>query len=86
MLADAETLGDPGTKPSSGPFDPDWKPEFKKDIHGLILVAGDSRTTTHEKLEQVTRIFKLGEHHASVRKIFQIIGDVRPGKEAGHEQ
>ncbi|KAL9609257.1 MAG: hypothetical protein Q9167_005958 [Letrouitia subvulpina] len=85
MLADAENLGDPGTKPSSGPFDPDWKPEFKKEIHGMILVAGDSRTTTHEKMEQVTKIFKVGEHDASIHRIFQIIGDVRPGKEQGHE-
>jgi hypothetical protein len=85
MLADAENLGDKGTK-SSGTFDPAWIPEFKAVIHGLILVTGDNRTTTEESLEKIKTIFSVGKADASIHQVLRLVGDVRPGALAAHEQ
>ena len=85
MLADAEFLGDQGSFPS-GKFDPDWIPEFKQEIHGLIQVAGDSRNTVNDKLDDIKDIFSVGEDDATIHKVFKVTGDVRPGAEKGHEQ
>lgn len=85
MLADAENLGDKGTK-SSGAFDPEWVPEFKKEIHGVILVTGDNRTTVKERLEEIMDIFSVGEEDATIHKVLSLVGDVRPGALSAHEQ
>lgn len=86
MLKDAEDFKDPGTKLPSGEFSPDWLPAFKQDIHGMFLVSGDCHNTVAEKLEQVGRIFSMGGHDATIHELIRIVGDVRPGKEKGHEQ
>ena len=86
MLADAKFLGDPGTTSSTNAFDPKWDPEFKKDIHGLILVTGDSHATVDEKLAEVLKIFSLRSQNATIHEIKRAVGDVRPGAEKGHEQ
>ncbi len=86
MLADAKDLGDQGSTSSSGNFDPDWIPEFKEEIHGLIQVAGDSHDTVKDKLEEIKDIFSVGEDDATMHKVFRVTGDVRPGAEKGHEQ
>ena len=80
MLADAEALGDEGTS-SSGKFDPDWSPEFKKEIDGVILGAAQNRRAVEQHLGELLKIL-----HHSIEEIFNIIGHVRPGKEDGHEQ
>lgn len=87
MLADAEHLGDQGSFSSSGKFDPDWIPEFKDEIHGLIQVAGDSHDTVKDKLQEIKDIFSVGDDDATIHKVFdRVTGDVRPGAEKGHEQ
>jgi hypothetical protein len=85
MLADAENLGDKGTK-SSGPFDPQWLDEYKEEIHGVILVTGDCHQTVKGKLEEIKDIFSVGEGDATVHEVLSVVGDVRPGKLSAHEQ
>ena len=84
MLAGAKDLGDLG-KSSGNTFDPDWLPAFKQDIDGLILITGDSHATVNEKLGEIEGIFAVGKKDASIHEIIRIVGDVRPGKESGHE-
>ena len=83
MLANAASLGDPGSTSASGP---DWIPAFKQHIHGMILVSGESRKKVNEKLAEVKEIFYVGRHDASIHEMHYIMGSVRPGKEKGHEQ
>jgi len=81
---DSENLGDPGT--GTGPtFQPNWLPEFKKDLHGVIVFTGDRHDTVDEKKAEVLRIFGVPGPQPSILIITTIVGDVRPGKEAGHE-
>jgi hypothetical protein len=85
MLADAENLGDKGTK-SSDAFDPQWLDEYKEEIHGVILVTGDSHKTVQGKLEEIKDIFSVGEKDATIHKVLSVVGDVRPGAVSAHEQ
>lgn len=84
MLAGAKGLGDPGTT-SNGAFSPNWDPAFKKDIHGVVFITGDSRATVDGKLAEVTKIFGFGTHNATIHKIKCVVGDVREGDQKGHE-
>ncbi len=86
MLADASNLGDKGTTSASGIFDPDWDPEFKQDIHGLILVAGDHHATVDDLVKRIEKTFSVGTQNATIHEVTRKVGDVRPKKEAGHEQ
>ena len=72
------TLGDP--KSADGKT-PDWDPHFLQDIHGVILISGDSHVTTDKKKAEIDLIF-----NTSIKEIIAIRGDVRPGAEDGHEQ
>lgn len=85
MLADAKNLGDKATS-TSGTFDPDQVPEFKQEIHGLILVTGESRATVEARLADIKKIFLVREESATIHEVLTLVGDVRPGDEAGHEQ
>jgi hypothetical protein len=85
MLADAKNFGDKATS-TSGTFDPNRIPKFKQEIHGLILVTGDSRTTVEGRLADIKKIFLVGEESATFHEVLTLVGDVRPGDEAGHEQ
>lgn len=83
MLEDAPNLGDPGTATSDSP---DWVPAFKQGVDGMVLVSGESRSTVAEKLAEIERIFFVGAPFATIHEALRIVGDVRPGKEKGHEQ
>lgn len=85
MLADAQNLGDPA-KSTSGPFAPAWDPAFTQDIHGLITITGDCHATVDEKLAQIKHLFSVGAPNGTIHPVKQTVGDVRPGKESGHEQ
>lgn len=85
MLADAQHLGDQGSS-ASGKFDPDWIPEFKQEIHGLILVTAESRATVDKKLAMIKQMFSVGEKDATMHQVLSLVGDVRPGTQSGHEQ
>ena len=86
MLQDSAALGDQGTTSSGNTFSPDWVPAFKQDIHGVVLISGDCHSTVAETLAEVEKIFLVGSHNATIHEVIRIVGDVRPGKEAGHEQ
>ncbi|KAF4612368.1 hypothetical protein D9613_003959 [Agrocybe pediades] len=77
-------LGDKGT--GSGPsFVPDWEEPFKKDIHGVFLVAGDSHDTVNKKIGEIKQIFGVGGHTPSLTEVTTIVGDARPGDQSAHE-
>ncbi|THH05549.1 dyp-type peroxidase [Phellinidium pouzarii] len=80
QLASAQALGDQGFVDSSNKFDPNWLPEFKSETDGVVLIAGDSRTSVVEGAHKVENIFG-----ASIRKVLVVKGQVRPGPEKGHE-
>lgn len=83
MLEDAKNLGDPGTANDNTP---DWVPAFKHGVDGLILITGESQQTVAEKLAEIERIFLVRAHSATIHEAIRIVGNVRPGKEKGHEQ
>lgn len=85
MLADAKDLGDQGST-SSGAFTPDWIPAFKQDIHGMLLISGDSHPSVDKRLREIERIFAVRTHNPIIHEVTRIVGDVRPGEEKGHEQ
>ena len=76
-------LGDPRQSDGTTPA---WDEHFLQDLHGLILIAGDSHATIEKKKAEIELIFRVNTPTASVKEIIAIRGDVRPGKEAGHEQ
>jgi len=81
---DAQSLGDKGT--GTGPtFVPDWEPAFLQDIHGAILVFGESHNSVNKALAQAKQAFGVSTSKASIKEVTTIRGDVRPGKESGHE-
>lgn len=84
-MKDSEALGDPGARDING-FEPNWEPEFKKQIHGVFLVAGDSRASVNRKISDVEAIFGVKTNNASINLIIRVTGDVRPGKVSAHEQ
>ena len=77
MLAGAANLGDDLDK---------WDPKFKQDIHGVILVTGDSVNHVKETLEKVKGIFSVGHPEATIIEVIELDGQTRPGNEDGHEQ
>jgi len=70
-------LGDP--KSADGKT-PDWNPHFLKDLHGVILISGESHESTENKKREIDLIFS-----SSIKEIITIRGDVRPGAQDGHE-
>lgn len=63
----------------------EWDEDFKKDLHGLILVTGDCNENVDMKLGSTKALFGCGTPHASIVEVTHIVGHVRPGKEDGHE-
>ena len=85
MLKDATTLlGDPEI--IATPHSPDWVPAFKNGVDGMILVSGESHGTVAKKLAEIESIFFVGAPSATMYEAIRIVGDLRPGKEKGHEQ
>jgi len=72
-----------GTGPS---FIPDWEQPFKAEIHGVFLLAGDSRSTVDKKLQEIKNIFGVGGPKSSLKEITSVRGDTRPGDQSAHEQ
>ncbi|KAG9599849.1 hypothetical protein KCU77_g3591, partial [Aureobasidium melanogenum] len=84
MLADAQNLGDTGST-SASRFEPDWIPEFKNQMDGVILVAGDGHRTVDQQVQHIKTMFSVEGSNASIDIILKLSGDVRPGAESGHE-
>ena len=81
---DAFALADKGTGDTKESFVPDWDEAFlqkEQEIHGVILVAGDSFESVNGKLEEVK-----GTLGSSIADVATLAGDVRPGEFSGHEQ
>ncbi len=67
--------------------DPDWDEAFLQgNIHGLIVISGDSHLSVNKKRLEIEAIFGVRTPTASLKEVISIVGDVRPGAEAGHEQ
>jgi len=85
QLADASAsfknngIADPGVVTGTT-TDPAWEPAFKQQIHGCILVTGESKLTISERLLELETIL-IG----TFKTVIQVEGNVRPGAEAGHE-
>lgn len=81
MLPDAKALGDAGKVGTDGKsFNPAWAAAFKRNIDGVLLVAGDSHQSVTAALDKALDI--LGHTISEVANKF---GQTRPGKEDGHE-
>lgn len=78
-------LADKGTG-TGGSFVPDWEENFKRDIDGVILLAGDSHATVNKRLATIEGIFGVGTPQASLTHTTSVIGDARPGDQSAHEQ
>jgi hypothetical protein len=67
---------------------PDWEEPFKKEIHGVIILAGDSHATVDAKLNRIKEIFGIGPGNAkdSLAEVTTVRGDARPGDQSAHEQ
>ncbi|KAF8952262.1 peroxidase TAP [Flammula alnicola] len=74
-------LGDP--KKSDGT--PDWDAHFLQDLHGLILISGESHASIQKKKLEIELVFGVNTPYPSIKEIISIQGDVRPGDESGHE-
>lgn len=86
QLAGAGDLGDPGTVDATGKFDPNWIPDFKQPIHGVILISGDSELTVAAAHANVLGIFNLLALPLTLHELFTLTGNVRPGAAKGQEQ
>ena len=70
-------LGDP--RKSDGT--PDWDESFLRNIHGVILIAGDSDETIKEKKDKIDENFS-----KSINEIITVSGSRLEGDLSGHEQ
>ncbi|KAF8531600.1 Dyp-type peroxidase [Gautieria morchelliformis] len=73
-------IADPGTPVDGGGIDPAWDPLFKKTIHGVFNVTGDSKLTITARITVIESILA-----TAINILGQVDGNVRPGNEAGHE-
>ena len=71
-------LNDP--KKSDGTLD--WDEKFLEDIHGVILITGDSPETIEEKKYEIDRIF----HSSSINEVIPVFGEGRDDPFSAHEQ
>ncbi|KAI0478137.1 hypothetical protein F4859DRAFT_48294 [Xylaria cf. heliscus] len=76
MLADARSLGDDLA---------DWDANFKKDIHGVITVVANNNIVLDRTLDQIRKIFQVGQKDVTIEEVTRLVGQTRPGAEKGHE-
>ena len=74
-------LADPGIV-NGQKTDPSWEPEFKREeqIHGCILITGNSEHTIQKRVEKIGKIFG-----SSMKNVKTVDGHVRPGEHKGQE-
>ncbi|THH17068.1 dyp-type peroxidase [Bondarzewia mesenterica] len=85
QLKDAQNLGDKGVTDKSGNFVPDWIDAFKHPVHGVFIISGHDHPSVSKKVHEVEHIFGVDGQHPSFKEVLKVVGDVRPGKEKGHE-
>ncbi|KAI0204929.1 Dyp-type peroxidase [Astrocystis sublimbata] len=76
MLKDAGDLGDDLA---------DWDANFKKDIHGVFIIAANSLAVSEKTILSIKKTFRMGNKDASIEEVTRIMGHTRPGAEDGHE-
>ncbi|RYC65969.1 dyp-type peroxidase [Xylaria longipes] len=76
MFDDAGNLGDDVTK---------WDANFKKEIHGVITVAANSKIVLERTLDQIKKVFRVGHRDVTIEEVTRLLGQTRPGAEDGHE-
>ncbi|KAI1825969.1 Dyp-type peroxidase [Xylaria intraflava] len=76
MFADAESLGDEVK---------DWDANFKKEIHGVIIITANSEIVLEATLIKIKSIFRVGLWDATIEEVTCLAGHTRPGNEKGHE-
>ncbi|KAF2704571.1 DyP-type peroxidase [Pleomassaria siparia CBS 279.74] len=84
MIKDAKNLGDKEKLPQQPEYQPEWNEIFLQEIHGVILITGDTHHAVYTKLDEVKTILTK-ENTSVVREIATLVGDVRPGDQRGHE-
>jgi hypothetical protein len=83
MKKDVSSLADP-VNPDD-PTDPKWIPAWKEQIDVVLDIAGDCWARIALKWHEIETIFGIHTHHASVKVVIKVKGNVRPGPEKGHE-
>ncbi|KAH6902594.1 peroxidase TAP [Coprinopsis sp. MPI-PUGE-AT-0042] len=78
-------LGDNFVTSATGGKIPEWDPAFLQPVHGVILIAADSRENADENLTKIEEIFRADTHRASIAQVKLIRGNVRPGNLSAHE-
>ena len=81
QIADAEFLGDNGrkqpTKDDPDHYEPAWRPEFKQNIHGVILITGDTWERVEARSDFIERAFNIDDpNDASIVEVLRIRGQV----------
>ena len=81
QMADAEFLGDPGrkqpTKDDPNHYEPAWRPEFKQNIHGVLLITGDTWERVEARSDFLERAFNIDDpNDASIVEVLRIRGQV----------
>ena len=82
--ADSNDLGDP--RDPSKSYEPNWIPEFKKQIDSVILITEDSVQRINERVQRAENILGINTEQASVQQIIAFDGAVRPEPYKGYEQ
>ena len=85
QLKDAQNLGDAGIPGVDGKFMPNWINAFKSQLHGVILISGDSVQTVTATQAVVLGIFNVGAR-VTLHRVISLKGAVRPGDQSGREQ
>ena len=81
MFADAADLGDAMKDKNT----PDWDDGFLTDIHGVFLVAGDSKETVDETVKSIEETFT-SAGTSSIEKVHRVDGKTRPNEHRHEEQ
>ena len=81
MSKDAAALGDAMKDKDT----PDWDAGFLNDIHGVFLVAGDSKETVDETVKSIEGKFT-SAGSSSIEKVHRVDGKTRPEEHRHEEQ
>ena len=81
QMANAETLGDNGrkqpTKDDPNHYEPAWRPEFKQNVHGVVLITGDTWERVEARSDFIERAFNIDDpNDASIVEVLRIRGQV----------
>jgi deferrochelatase/peroxidase EfeB len=70
---DFSALGDPSLSA--------WQPEFQSGMHGVMLIASNDVNSVTDEATNLLSLFD-----GSISEVYRLLGQARPGSEAGHER